>query len=156
MRETNYRKPQTVPSACLALLLAAGVWHVAGADGRNDDRSPDEMRVIGLTDDGRLVSFKGQSPERTRHIGYVTGLTAADTALVGIDFRVQNEELYGVGNGGGVYTIDPRTAEATFVNALTGRWPERCLASTSIQQLTACGSSATPARTSRTTSTTWV
>jgi hypothetical protein len=49
----------------------------------------------------------------------VTGLSGTDTALVGIDFRVQDEKLYGVGNGGGVYTIDPRTAEATFVNALT-------------------------------------
>ena len=94
MRETNYRKLQTVGSACLALLLAAGVWQVAGADGRNDDRSPNDLRVIGLTDDGRLVSFETRSPERTRHIGYVTGLTGADTALVGIDFRVQNEKLY--------------------------------------------------------------
>ena len=78
-----------------------------------------DLRVIGLTDDGRLVSFRARSPERTRHIGYVTGLTGTDTALVGIDFRVQDGKLYGVGNGGGVYTIDPETAEATFVNALT-------------------------------------
>lgn len=119
MRETNYMKPQTVVSACLALLLAAGAWQVAVAEGRNDDRSRNDLRVIGLTDDGRLVSFKARSPERTRHIGYVSGLAGADTALVGIDFRVQNEKLYGVGNGGGVYTIDSRTAEATFVNALT-------------------------------------
>ena len=27
--------------------------------------------------------------------------------------------MYGVGNGGGVYTIDPTTAQATFVNALS-------------------------------------
>jgi Domain of unknown function (DUF4394) len=46
-------------------------------------------------------------------------ITGTDTALVGIDFRVQDGKLYGVGNGGGVYTIDPTTAEATFVNALT-------------------------------------
>ena len=32
---------------------------------------------------------------------------------------MQDGKLYGVGNGGGVYTIDPRTAAATFVNALT-------------------------------------
>ena len=119
MRVTNCMKPQTVVSACLALLLAAGAWQVAVAEGRNDDRSPNDLRVIGLTDDGRLVSFKARSPERTRDIGYVTRLTGADTALVGIDFRVQNGKLYGVGNGGGVYTIDPRTAEATFENALT-------------------------------------
>jgi hypothetical protein len=119
MREANYRKPQTVVSACLALLLAAGAPHVGAAEGRNDDRSRNDLRVVGLTDDGRLVSFKARSPERTRHIGYVTGLTGGDTALVGIDFRVQDGKLYGVGNGGGVYTIDSRTGEATFVNALT-------------------------------------
>lgn len=75
--------------------------------------------MIGLTDDGRLVSFKARSPEKTRDIGSVKGLTGTDTALIGIDFRVQDGKLYGVGNGGGVYTIDPEAAQATFVNALT-------------------------------------
>ena len=124
MLETTYTKTRSVVSACLALLLAAGAWHVTFAQGRDDERSFNDprmigLRVIGLTDDGRLVSFRARSPERTRHIGYVTGLQGPDTALIGIDFRVQNGKLYGVGNGGGVYTIDPKTGEATFVNALT-------------------------------------
>ena len=51
--------------------------------------------------------------------GTCSGLTGADTAIVGIDFRVQDQKLYGVGNGGGVYTIDATTAKATFVNSLT-------------------------------------
>jgi hypothetical protein len=38
---------------------------------------------------------------------------------VGIDFRVQDAQLYGLGNGGGVYTLNVTTAQATFVNALT-------------------------------------
>jgi hypothetical protein len=105
--------------ASLAVLLAAGTWQVVGADGRDDDRARVNLRVIGLTDDSRLVSFRATSPERTRQIGYISGLTGADTALVGIDFRVQDGQLYGVGNGGGVYTIDPRNAQAMFVNALT-------------------------------------
>jgi len=74
------------------------------------------LRVIGLTDNGRLVSFRSNTPHRTREIGPVTGLTGADTALVGIDFRVQDGLLYGVGNGGGIYTIDTTTAVATSVN----------------------------------------
>jgi hypothetical protein len=124
MLETTHTKTRSVVSACLALLLAAGAWHVTLAESRDDERSFNDprvigLRVIGLTDDGRLVSFKARSPERTRHIGYVTGLQGPDTALIGIDFRVQNGKLYGVGNGGGVYTIDPKTAEAKFVNALT-------------------------------------
>lgn len=34
--------------------------------------------------------------------------------LVGIDFRVQDGKLYGVGNGGGIYTIDTANAVATL------------------------------------------
>ncbi len=119
MRETTDTKTRTIVSACTALLLAAGAWHVGIAEARDDDRSRNDLRVIGLTDEGRLVSFRAQSPDRTREIGYITGFTGTDTALVGIDFRVQDGKLYGVGNGGGVYTIDSRTAAATFVNALT-------------------------------------
>jgi hypothetical protein len=79
----------------------------------------DKVRVIGLTQDGRLVRFRADSPRRARDIGAVTSLSGSDTALVGIDFRVQDGRLYGVGNGGGVYTIDPMTAQAQLVNTLT-------------------------------------
>jgi hypothetical protein len=115
--------------ACLAVLLTVlGTWHGARADGRDDrddDRDNDrsgfvnDLKVIGLTDNGRLVSFRARSPRRTRDIGVVTGLTGGDSALVGVDFRVQDGKLYGVGNNGGVYTIDTRTAEARLVNTLT-------------------------------------
>ena len=96
-----------------------GAWHVAVVEGQGDDRSLNDLNVIGLTDDSRLVSFRVGSPRNTTPIGNITGLTGTDTALIGIDFRVQDGKLYGVGNGGGVYTINPRTAAATFVNALT-------------------------------------
>jgi hypothetical protein len=46
-------------------------------------------------------------------------LVNADTKLIGIDFRVQDGLLYGVGNGGGVYTIDTQTAQASYVNSLS-------------------------------------
>ena len=119
MSKTNSKR-RGVVSVCLAALLSASAWHVADVEARDDERSQQNLRVIGLTDDGRLVSFKARSPEKTRDIGSVKGLTGTDTALIGIDFRVQDGKLYGVGNGGGVYTIDPETAQATtFVNALT-------------------------------------
>ena len=54
-----------------------------------------------------------------KQIGYVVGLTGADRELVGIDFRVQDGNLYGVGNGGGIYLIDPQTAVATKTRQLT-------------------------------------
>jgi hypothetical protein len=79
----------------------------------------DDVLVFGLTKFGRLVRFKAGSPYRTKGIGRITGLVSPDTALIGIDFRVQDGLLYGVGNGGGVYTIDTKNSQATFVNSLT-------------------------------------
>lgn len=76
------------------------------------------VRVVGLTAEGTLVCFNETAPRAARTIGYVTGLVD-DTALIGIDFRVQDGLLYGVGNAGGVYTIDTANANATLVNRLT-------------------------------------
>ncbi len=112
-----------------AFVVAVGLLGILGAGGsvsadRQDDdrfhyRIADKLRVVGLTDDGRLVSFRSDSPRRARDIAAVTGLAGNDTALVGIDFRVQDGKLYGVGNGGGVYTIDTKSARAQLVNNLT-------------------------------------
>jgi hypothetical protein len=69
--------------------------------------------------DQRLVRFKECEPRRLREVGAVSGLEDDDATLVGIDFRVQDGELYGVGNGGGIYTIDTGTAQAFKVTELT-------------------------------------
>ena len=48
--------------------------------------------MIGLTADQRLIRFRRtQARPCASSIGYVTGL-AGDTALVGIDFRVQDRQ----------------------------------------------------------------
>ena len=52
-------------------------------------------------------------------IGVVSNLSGGDTALIGIDFRLQNGLLYGVGNAGGVYVIDTSNAVATLGNRLS-------------------------------------
>jgi Domain of unknown function (DUF4394) len=78
-----------------------------------------KLVVIGLTADSRLVWFRAGFPDKTGEIGSVYGLISPDTSLVGIDYRVQDGRLYGVGNGGGIYTIDTENARATFVNSLT-------------------------------------
>jgi uncharacterized protein DUF4394 len=79
----------------------------------------DQLTILALTADQRLVSFRECNPTRAYDIGSVYGLQAPDTMLVGIDFRVQDGQLYGVGNGGGIYTIDTYTAVATLVQNLT-------------------------------------
>lgn len=48
----------------------------------------------------------------------VSGLLG-DATLIGIDYRVQNNLLYGVGNAGGVYTINPNIGNATKVSQLS-------------------------------------
>ena len=109
----------------LALIAAAAVFSPARADnncgGRPKVVPPFEPRVlvVGLTDDQRLVKFQECSPWRARDLGAVSGLTGADTMLVGIDYRAQDGLLYGVGNGGGVYTIDTSSGAATLVSQLT-------------------------------------
>jgi hypothetical protein len=81
----------------------------------NDDDKG--LRAIGLTADQRLVSFRVSTPGDVRNIGTITGL-AGDTKLIGIDYRVQDGTLYGVGDAGGVYTLSSG-AKATKVSQLT-------------------------------------
>ncbi|MGP3690325.1 DUF4394 domain-containing protein [Streptomyces sp. IBSNAI002] len=76
------------------------------------------LSAIGLTSDQGLVEFDVNKPSKPRPLGEVSGLVG-DTRLVGIDFRVQNEQLYGVGNQGGVYTLNTANAAATKVSQLT-------------------------------------
>ena len=100
----------------LLVLLAAGVLAVpAVANGRaliydqyrpdagSDRRDGRDLDVVGLTTDGRLVRFDADRPGRTRNLGRVKGLKDGDQSLVGIDYRVQDGNLYGVGNAGGIY-----------------------------------------------------
>ncbi|MFF0484779.1 DUF4394 domain-containing protein [Streptomyces sp. NPDC004435] len=76
------------------------------------------LHAIGLTGDQRLVEFDVRKPAKTWSLGKVSGLSG-DTRLVGIDFRVQNEKLYGVGDKGGVYTLNTTDAKARKVSQLT-------------------------------------
>lgn len=117
----------------LLLLLAASVLAVpAVANGRvlgdlyssGDDaadarRSGRSLNAVGLTTDGRLVRFSTDTPGRTRNIGKVQNGLSGDQSLIGIDYRVQDGKLYGVGNNGGIYTLSTADASASKVGQLT-------------------------------------
>lgn len=83
------------------VVLSAGTGTVVPALAESRLR----LNVIGLTSDQRLVSFASRSANRTRDLGKISGLQG-DTRVVGIDYRVQNGKLYGVGDLGGVYTLN--------------------------------------------------
>lgn len=87
-------------------------------DTREQKAGDDGLAVIGLTSGQRLVEFSTGAPSEPWQLGKVSGLKK-DTKLVGIDFRVQNAKLYGVGDKGGIYTLNTRNAKATKVSQLT-------------------------------------
>jgi hypothetical protein len=108
----------------VALVASAGSDALAARNcvsntGKGRSARIKSLKAVGLTADGRLLCFPVNSADKAEVVGPVTGLGSADGALIGIDFRVQDGKLYGVGNGGGVYTIDPTSGQASFVNQLT-------------------------------------
>jgi len=125
------KKRTLLLTALAAALLAVVAPMGAYADddengGKDDDRgskSDDgkacgKVDVYGITADGRLIVFRSDKPEKADTVGRITGLTG-DTRLVGIDFRPANGLLYGVGDRGGLYTLNQRTAVATKVGQLS-------------------------------------
>lgn len=127
--------PRTLRYVAVAAAAAAALGvqpAVAQAGGRTDRISSADatehmqLKVFGLTSDHKLVHLRIGSSQPPRVVGMIYGLTGHDTALVGIDFRVQGTPasnlapgmLYGVGNAGGIYTIDTSNAMATMVSQL--------------------------------------
>ena len=75
------------------------------------------LAVVGLVADGSLVCFRDSNTNRLATIGTLTGFDQ-DTSLIGLDYRPANDTLYGVGNAGGVYTVDASTAAVKLVSRL--------------------------------------
>lgn len=118
--------PKRLAATAAGLGLLAGAPFVAAQgdwrDGGFDDRRGDDLTVVGLTDDQRLVTFSDDDPSRVRTLGAIRGLTT-DAKIVGIDYRPasgndgDSGDLYGLGDRGGVYTID-EGADATLRSRL--------------------------------------
>jgi hypothetical protein len=104
--------------AAAALGLGASATYGTNSTGPSAVCSPGGgKRVLALTSDQRLVCFRRFTPGVARTVGTVKNLQT-DTALVGIDYRPADARLYGVGNQGGIYTVDPNTAQASLVSRI--------------------------------------
>ncbi|WP_345983214.1 DUF4394 domain-containing protein [Streptomyces sp. DSS69] len=114
------RTRRTVVAVSVSVLAALSAPALASADGhggpRTGHRGHQALTAVGLTADQRLVAFPVDRPAGA--IGKVSGLRG-DTRVVGIDFRVQDGKLYGVGDQGGVYTLGTADARAVKVSQLT-------------------------------------
>ncbi|WP_432060963.1 DUF4394 domain-containing protein [Streptomyces sp. S1] len=118
-------RTRVVPTALAAAAVAASLISPALASAKAEGAGSSaphraahhRLTSVGLTSDQRLVEFAVTDPSGARSLGKVSGLKG-DGKLVGIDFRVQNGKLYGVGDKGGVYTLDHKAA-AVKVSQLT-------------------------------------
>ena len=119
MQSPWYTRFATAVALLLALLVGAPLAQAPRTVDLDDLVFFSTRRVFGLTSAQRLVRFRLLLPQLAQDLGAVSGFQPPDRALVGIDFRVQDGQLYGVGNGGGVYTIDPTSAQLSPVNTLT-------------------------------------
>jgi hypothetical protein len=94
-----------------ALAAALGVGLLSTLLPLSVQAAEDEPKAVALTEGGtRLGRFTVDRPGSLSPIGgAITGLTE-DNKLVGIDRRVQDGRLYGVGNQGGIYRMSGSNA----------------------------------------------
>ncbi|MEG4867178.1 MULTISPECIES: DUF4394 domain-containing protein [unclassified Microcoleus] len=81
---------------------------------------PPRTTAYALTSTNRIVGFSLSNPGSVISDLPVTGLPAGES-LLGIDYRPANGVLYGVGSSNRLYTLNPRTGEASQVGS--GEFP---------------------------------
>src|SRR4029453_13586039 len=88
-------------AGAIAMLIGGGnalaARNAASNAGKGKSARSKSQKAVGLTADGRLLCFPTNSADRAEVVGAVTGLGSPDSALIGIDFRVQG--------GGYVYCV---------------------------------------------------
>ncbi|AIG73591.1 Conserved putative secreted protein [Amycolatopsis japonica] len=91
------RLTKVLTVVALATTLVVGTANSAQAAG---------PRAFAISSDGKLMAtFYTDTPQVLDWVRLVQGLTCGETRLIGLDFRVQNGLLYGVGEKGCIYTI---------------------------------------------------
>jgi hypothetical protein len=97
-------------TAAAVAVLSATAALVLCTPGTSSAATP-SLRAFGITGDGTLMAtFTTDRPQVLDWVRVITGLVG-DTKVVGIDYRVQDGLMYGVGDKGGIYTI--KTPPAT-------------------------------------------
>ncbi len=73
--------------------------------------------ILGVREDGALVTFDSASPGTLRNVRPVTGLVDGEL-LVGVDFRPSDGSLYAVGNTSRLYRIQAETGVAVSISSI--------------------------------------
>lgn len=99
--------------AGLAMMAVAGAAQAAP--------SVVTANAYGLSASGQLVKLNlllGRLLGEVK-VGQISGYVGGDTRLIGMDVRASNGKLYGVGDKGGIYTIDTKSAVLSYVGVLS-------------------------------------
>jgi Domain of unknown function (DUF4394) len=106
-------------TAALTVIATAALLAACGGsddddDGNNNNTPPPAAvgDTVALTASGKLMSFNRATPGTAVGTVSVRGLASGES-LLGIDYRPADGQLYAVGSGGTVYTIEPGTGTAT-------------------------------------------
>ncbi|WP_410600302.1 DUF4394 domain-containing protein [Amycolatopsis sp. lyj-90] len=108
------RLKKALIAAATTVTVAASL--VAGTAGASSAQAAG-LPVFAISSDGKLMAyFDTATPQVLGWVRLVQGLTCGETYLIGIDFRVQDGLLYGVGNKGCIYTIStpPKTPDVVL------------------------------------------
>ncbi|WP_045743599.1 DUF4394 domain-containing protein [Actinoplanes rectilineatus] len=113
-RSTRFRKL----AASAAVLVTTTGAVIAGQPGSSAAATAPSLQAFGIAGNGTLMlAFWTNTPDRNDWVRRITGL-AGDTAVIGIDIRVQDGKVYAVGNQGGIYVISLTSTAATKVSQL--------------------------------------
>lgn len=116
-------KPSTAASSAAAAASGNGARADAKLSLDLDVKLPGPLYVAALAMNSSgiqtLLCARENSPQRATVVGTLAPFSGSDVRLVGIDYRVQDGLLYGVGNAGGVYRINTATAQLTLVSTLS-------------------------------------
>lgn len=77
----------------------------------------DAEEILGVRDDGALVTFDSATPGTLRSVRQVSGLADGDL-VVGVDFRPSDGSLYAVGISSRLYRIQPETGVAVAISSI--------------------------------------
>src|SRR4051812_24423632 len=72
--------------------------------------------ALGVTGGNTLIRFDTATPGTIDAVVPISNLAGGDT-IVGLDFRPATGQLYGLGSGSRLYTIDPSNGAATQVGS---------------------------------------
>lgn len=113
-----YLRTRRSLAALFLFVLAVGTMPALADKPSVEGINIQQSNILAVTSGNTLIRFNSATPGTVTTIGAITGLQGGENIL-GIDFRPATGQLYALGSGSRLYTINRTTAAATFVASLS-------------------------------------